>query len=195
MAETANTVSATGKARILAEALPNMLKYDEQTVVVKFGGHAMGDQALSDAFAKDIVYLKQSGVNPDRRPRWRTADRRHAQKARDPDRISVHGLRVTDKPTVEVVEMVLAGAINKDIVSAINRHGGKAVGISRQDANLLRARRITELADPESNLMKAVDIGYVGEPTEVNPHIIDVISQSDLIPVIAPSHSAKRARR
>ena len=98
----------------------------------------------------------------------------------------VHGLRVTDKPTVEVVEMVLAGAINKDIVSAINRQGGKAVGISGKDANLMKARRITELADPDSNLMRAVDIGYVGDPTEVNTHIVDVISKSDLIPVIAP---------
>jgi acetylglutamate kinase len=185
MAETANTVSATGKARILAEALPNMLKYDEQAVVVKFGGHAMGDQALSDAFAKDIVYLKQSGVNPivvhGGGPQIAAMLKKLAIQSD-----FVHGLRVTDKPTVDVVEMVLAGAINKDIVSAINRHGGKAVGICGKDANLLRARRITELADPESNLMKAVDIGYVGEPTKVNPHIIDVISQSDLIPVIAP---------
>jgi acetylglutamate kinase len=98
----------------------------------------------------------------------------------------VQGLRVTDKPTVEVVEMVLAGAINKEIVSAINRQGGKAVGICGKDANLMIARKITEIEDPESNLMKAVDIGYVGEPIEVNPHIVDVISRSDLIPVIAP---------
>jgi acetylglutamate kinase len=98
----------------------------------------------------------------------------------------VNGLRVTDKPTVEVVEMVLSGLINKDIVSAINRQGGKAVGISGKDANLMIARKITEMADPESNLMKAVDIGYVGDPSEVNPHIVDVISKSDLIPVIAP---------
>jgi acetylglutamate kinase len=98
----------------------------------------------------------------------------------------VHGLRVTDKPTVEVVEMVLAGLINKDIVTAINRQGGKAVGISGKDANLMIARRITEMPDPESNLMQAVDIGYVGDPAEINPHIVDVISDSDLIPVIAP---------
>jgi acetylglutamate kinase len=98
----------------------------------------------------------------------------------------VNGLRVTDKPTVEVVEMVLAGAINKEIVSAINRQGGKAVGICGKDANLMIARRITEMPDPESNIMKAVDIGYVGVPEEVNPHIVEVISNSDLIPVIAP---------
>ncbi|HZA01979.1 MAG TPA: acetylglutamate kinase, partial [Hyphomicrobiaceae bacterium] len=98
----------------------------------------------------------------------------------------VNGLRVTDKPTVEVVEMVLAGAINKEIVSAINRQGGKAVGISGKDANLMLARKITEMPDPESNIMRAVDLGYVGDPEEVNPHIVDVISGSDLIPVIAP---------
>ena len=98
----------------------------------------------------------------------------------------MHGLRVTDKPTVEVVEMVLAGLINKDIVTAINRQGGKAVGISGKDANLMIARKITEMPDPESNLMQAVDIGYVGDPAEINPHIVEVISASDLIPVIAP---------
>jgi acetylglutamate kinase len=98
----------------------------------------------------------------------------------------VHGLRVTDKPTVEVVEMVLAGLINKDIVTSINRQGGKAVGISGKDASLMIARRITQMKDPESNLMQAVDIGYVGDPAEINPHIVEVISESDLIPVIAP---------
>ncbi|MGI9479354.1 MAG: acetylglutamate kinase [Hyphomicrobiaceae bacterium] len=179
------TVSALQKAHILAEALPNMLQYDEQTVVVKFGGHAMGDAALSDAFAKDIVYLKQSGVNPivvhGGGPQIAAMLKKLEIKSE-----FVNGLRVTDKPTVDVVEMVLAGAINKEIVSAINRQGGKAVGICGKDANLMIAKRITEMADPESNLMKAVDIGYVGEPISVNPHIVDVISNSDLIPVVAP---------
>lgn len=178
-------VSAHVQARILAEALPNMLRYDEQTVVIKFGGHAMGDQALSDAFAKDIVYLKLSGVNPivvhGGGPQIA-----NMLKKLDIKSEFVNGLRVTDKPTVEVVEMVLAGLINKDIVSAINRQGGKAVGISGKDANLMIARRITEMADPETNEMKPVDIGFVGDPLEVNPHIVDVISKSDLIPVIAP---------
>jgi acetylglutamate kinase len=173
------------QARILAEALPHLIRYDEQTVVIKFGGHAMGDAALSDAFAQDIVYLKQSGVNPivvhGGGPQIAGMLKKLEIKSD-----FVNGLRVTDKPTVEVVEMVLSGLINKDIVSAINRQGGKAVGISGKDANLMIAKKITELADPESNLMKAVDIGYVGEPVEVNPHIVDVISKSDLIPVIAP---------
>src|SRR5256885_809961 len=98
----------------------------------------------------------------------------------------VHGLRVTDKPTVEVVEMVLAGLINKDIVTAINRQGGKAVGISGKDANLMIARKITQMPDPESNLMQAVDIGYVGDPAEIKPHIVVGISAYRLIPVITP---------
>lgn len=173
------------QARILAEALPHLIQYDEQTVIIKFGGHAMGDAALADAFAKDIVYLKQSGVNPivvhGGGPQIAAMLKKLEIKSD-----FVHGLRVTDKPTVEVVEMVLSGLINKDIVSAINRQGGKAVGISGKDANLMIASRITEMPDPQSNLMQAVDIGYVGDPVEVNPHIVDVISKSDIIPVIAP---------
>ena len=178
-------ISAHVQARILAEALPNMLRYDEQTIVVKFGGHAMGDQALSDAFAKDIVYLKQSGINPivvhGGGPQIATM-----LKKLDISSEFVQGLRVTDKPTIEVVEMVLAGRINKDIVLAINRQGGKAVGICGKDANLMIARKITKLADPASNELMDVDLGYVGDPLQVNPHIVDVISKSDLIPVIAP---------
>lgn len=177
--------SAHLQARILAEAIPHLIRYDEQTVVVKFGGNAMGDEALSNAFAQDIVYLKQSGINPI------VVHGGGPQIASMLDKLAiksdfVHGLRVTDKPTVEVVEMVLAGKINKEIVSAINRQGGKAVGISGKDANLMVAKKITEMPDPQSNLMKAVDIGYVGDPLEVNPHIVEVISKSDLIPVIAP---------
>ncbi|MEZ5843300.1 MAG: acetylglutamate kinase [Hyphomicrobiaceae bacterium] len=181
----ANGMSAHQKVRILAEALPHMIRYDEETVVIKFGGHAMGDAALADAFAQDIVYLKQSGINPVVVHGGGPQIAAMLKKLEITSEF-VHGLRVTDKPTVEIVEMVLAGAINKEIVSAINRQGGKAVGISGKDANLMIAKKITEMPDPESNLMKAVDIGYVGDPVEVNPHIIDVISKSDLIPVIAP---------
>jgi acetylglutamate kinase len=178
-------ITAHVQARILAEALPYLIRYDEQTVVIKFGGNAMGDEALANAFAQDVVYLKQSGVNPI------IVHGGGPQIAKMLAKLSiasefVHGLRVTDKPTVEIVEMVLAGAINKEIVSAINRQGGKAVGICGKDANLMIATRITEMPDPTSNIMKAVDIGYVGDPKYVNPHIVDVISESDLIPVIAP---------
>jgi acetylglutamate kinase len=193
MAEQTNkkqdAAGATGaahlKAQILAEALPYLQRYDNQTVVIKFGGNAMGDEALADAFAQDIVYLKLSGINPivvhGGGPQIAAMLKKLEIKSE-----FVNGLRVTDKPTVEVVEMVLAGAINKQIVSAINKQGGKAVGICGKDANLMIAKRITEMPDPESNLMKAIDIGYVGDPEEVNPHIVEVISNSDIIPVIAP---------
>ena len=145
----------------------------------------MGDAALATAFAKDMVYLKQSGINP---VIVHGGGPQIASMLKKLEITSdfVHGLRVTDKPTVEVVEMVLCGKINKEIVSAINQQGGKAVGISGKDGNLMIAKKITELPDPTSNLMQAVDIGYVGDPLEVNPHIVEVISKSDLIPVIAP---------
>jgi len=173
------------QARLLADALPYMQRYSGQTVIVKFGGHAMGSPELAAAFAQDIVLLKQSGVNPivvhGGGPQIASMLKRLQLKSE-----FVNGLRVTDKPTVEVVEMVLAGLINKDIVSNINRHGGRAVGISGKDANLMIAKRITQMADPESNLMKAVDIGLVGDPVEINPHIVKVFAESDLIPVIAP---------
>ena len=176
---------AQTKARILAEALPHLIRYDNETVVVKFGGNAMVDQALADAFAKDIAYLKLSGVNPvvvhGGGPQIGSMLKRLDIKSD-----FVHGLRVTDAPTVEVVEMVLAGSINKGIVSAINRQGGKAVGLCGKDANLLIAKKITEMPDPETNEIKPVDIGFVGDPVKVNPEIIEVISRSDLIPVIAP---------
>jgi acetylglutamate kinase len=173
------------QARLLADALPYMQRYSGQTVIVKFGGHAMGSPELAAAFAQDIVLLKQSGVNPivvhGGGPQIASMLKRLQLKSE-----FVNGLRVTDKPTVEVVEMVLAGLINKDIVSNINRHGGRAVGISGKDANLMIAKRITHMADPESNLMRAVDIGLVGDPVEINPHIVKVFAESDLIPVIAP---------
>ncbi len=176
---------AQTKARILAEALPHLVRYDNETVVVKFGGNAMVDQALADAFAQDIAFLKLSGVNPvvvhGGGPQIGSMLKRLDIKSE-----FVHGLRVTDKPAVEVVEMVLSGAINKGIVSTINQQGGKAVGISGKDANLLIAKRVTEMPDPETNEIKPVDLGYVGDPVKVNPEIVEVISRSDLIPVIAP---------
>jgi acetylglutamate kinase len=180
-----SALSPVVQAGILSEALPHMLRYDNETIVVKYGGHAMGDPALAAAFAKDIVMLKLAGVNPvvvhGGGPQIGEMLKRLEIKSE-----FVQGLRVTDKPTVEVAEMVLSGLINKSLVTAINQQGGKAVGLSGKDANLMFARRITQMQDPESNLMKAVDIGYVGDPIEVNPHIVDLISKSEHIPVIAP---------
>jgi acetylglutamate kinase len=175
------------EAEILAQALPYMLRYDNKTIVVKFGGHAMGDPDLARAFARDIVLLKQSGVNPV------VVHGGGPQIAAMLDKLNIKssfaaGLRITDKPTVDVVEMVLAGSINKEIVAALAREGGNAVGISGKDANLMIARKLDpkSVPDPASNIIKAVDLGYVGEPERINPYIIEVIERSDLIPVIAP---------
>ena len=173
------------QAKLLSEALPYMQRYDDKTIVVKFGGHAMGDEALSAAFARDIVQLKLSGINPvvvhGGGPQIASMLKRLEIKSE-----FVHGLRVTDKPTVEIVEMVLAGKINKEIVTAINRAGGKAVGISGKDANLMFAEKIDKMPDPQSNLMQAVDLGYVGDPGKVEVEVLEVMRKSDLIPVIAP---------
>lgn len=174
------------RARFLSEALPFMQRYDRQTVVIKFGGHAMGDAELSASFARDVVLLKQSGVNPI------IVHGGGPQIGNMLDRLAIksefrHGLRVTDESTIDVVEMVLAGSINKQIVAALNAEGGNAVGICGKDAHLMRARKLTKsVPDPDSNLMQAVDLGFVGEPEHVDPHIVDVMIASDLIPVVAP---------
>jgi acetylglutamate kinase len=178
--------SVHAKAKVLSEALPYMQRYDRQTVVVKYGGHAMGDTALAADFARDIVLLKQAGVNPV------VVHGGGPQIGSLLARLNIRsefkgGLRVTDRETVEVVEMVLAGSVNKEIVAAINAQGGKAVGISGKDANLMRARRLERRwRDPDSNIEEILDLGFVGEPIAVDPHIVDVIIHSDLIPVIAP---------
>jgi acetylglutamate kinase len=183
-AEILATVHA--KAKVLSEALPYMQRYDRQTVVVKYGGHAMGDPLLSADFARDIVLIKQAGVNPI------VVHGGGPQIGLLLDRLNIRsefrdGLRVTDRETVDVVEMVLAGSVNKEIVTAINNQGGKAVGISGKDANLMRAKRLERRRrDPSSNIEQVVDLGFVGEPAHVDPHIIDVIIHSDLIPVVAP---------
>jgi acetylglutamate kinase len=182
----ADLASVYANAKILSEALPFMQRYDNATVVVKYGGHAMGDPELAATFARDIVLIKQSGVNPI------VVHGGGPQIGSLLERLNIRsefkgGLRVTDRETVEVVEMVLAGSVNKEIVAAINAQGGKAVGISGKDANLMRASRIERrLRDPDSNIEEIVDLGFVGDPIAVDPHIIDVIIHSDLIPVIAP---------
>jgi acetylglutamate kinase len=153
---------------------------------VKYGGHAMGDPDLAKDFARDVVLLKQAGVNPV------VVHGGGPQIGRLLERLNIKsefqdGLRVTDRQTVDVVEMVLAGSVNKEIVSAINDQGGKAVGICGKDANLMRAKKLERrVRDPQSNIEKVLDLGFVGEPGLVEPHIIDVIIQSDLIPVVAP---------
>jgi acetylglutamate kinase len=182
----ADLASVYANAKILSEALPFMQRYDNATVVVKYGGHAMGDPELAANFARDIVLIKQAGVNPI------VVHGGGPQIGSLLERLNIKsefkgGLRVTDRETVDVVEMVLAGSVNKEIVAAINAQGGKAVGISGKDANLMRGKRIERrFRDPDSNIEEIVDLGFVGEPSSVDPHIVDVIIHSDLIPVIAP---------
>ncbi|MBV1933924.1 MAG: acetylglutamate kinase [Parvibaculaceae bacterium] len=172
------------RARILSEALPYMQRYDKRTVVVKYGGHAMGDETLSRQFAKDIVLLKQAGVNPivvhGGGPQIGSMLKRLNIKSE-----FSNGLRITDKATVDVVEMVLAGSINKQIVTALNQAGGKAVGLSGKDGNLIQARKFTPSGASDSNIEK-LDLGFVGEPAQINPEILETIIKSDIIPVVAP---------
>jgi acetylglutamate kinase len=174
------------KAHILSEALPFMQRYDNKTVVVKYGGHAMGDVELAAKFARDIVQLKQTGINPivvhGGGPQIGSMLERLNIKSSFSD-----GLRITDAATVEVVEMVLAGSINKQIVLAIHQAGGRAVGISGKDGNLIAARKLTRTKrDPESSIEQIVDLGFVGEPERINPEILETMTASDIIPVIAP---------
>ena len=175
---------ATGS--ILTEALPFILRYDGKTVLIKYGGHAMGDRQLAQDFARDIVLIKQVGLNPI------VVHGGGPQIAELLDRLKitssfVDGLRVTDAATVEVVEMVLSGTINKGLVSDINHAGGQAVGLSGKDGNLIVAKKLQRTAkDPSSNIEKVLDLGFVGEPQKVNPHVLDTILSSDLIPIVAP---------
>ena len=174
------------KARTLSEALPYMRRYSGRTFVIKYGGHAMGDESLGELFARDVVLLKQVGINPV------VVHGGGPQIGAMLDRLKikssfVDGLRVTDKETVDIVEMVLSGSINKQIVSAINNQGGKAVGLSGKDANLISARKLRRTQrDTDSNIEKILDLGFVGEPYQVNPQILETFEKSDIIPVIAP---------
>lgn len=174
------------RAKTLSEALPFMRQFSDETIVIKFGGHAMESDDLARLFARDIVLLKQVGINPvvvhGGGPQIdQMLKRLQIQTPR------VDGLRFTDEATVEVVEMILSGKINKQIVSAINEAGGFAVGLSGKDGHLIRARKLRRTKkDPDSNIEKILDLGFVGEPAEITPHILDFFRETDVIPVIAP---------
>ncbi|MEK9922131.1 MAG: acetylglutamate kinase [Rhodospirillales bacterium] len=171
---------------VLSEALPFMRRYAGEIIVIKYGGHAMGEQALADGFARDIVLLKQIGAFPivvhGGGPQIGAMLKRLAIESE-----FIDGLRVTDKPTVEVVEMVLAGAINKGIVAAINRAGGRAIGMSGKDADLIRAKKLSHVAkETDSNIEKVIDLGYVGDPERVNGQVLIELAKTGVVPVIAP---------
>ena len=173
-------------ARTITEALPFMRRYAGRAFVIKYGGHAMGDPDLARLFANDIVLLKQIGIHPvvvhGGGPQiGRMLDRLNIKSA------FVDGLRVTDAETVEIVEMVLSGTINKRIVSAINAAGGTAIGISGKDGGLIQATKLRRtVRDEKSNTEKVLDLGFVGEPQQIDPRILTSFEQSGMIPVIAP---------
>jgi acetylglutamate kinase len=173
-------------ARTISEALPFMRRYSGRTVVIKYGGHAMGNAELADVFARDIVLLRQVGINPIVVHGGGPQIGRMLERLRIQSEF-IDGLRVTDEATVEIVEMVLSGNINKQIVSAINRAGGTAVGISGKDGNLVTASKVRRTKrDDSSNIEKILDLGFVGEPRRVNPKILLSMEQAGMVPVIAP---------
>jgi acetylglutamate kinase len=183
---TPDKAALVAEARILSEALPYMRRYAGKTFVIKYGGHAMGEDSLVDLFARDIVLLKQVGIHPvvvhGGGPQIGQMLERLKVKSE-----FVDGLRVTDRATVDVVEMVLSGSVNKQIVGAIHRAGGIAVGLSGKDAQLIEARKLERRKiETDSNIEKVLDLGFVGEPTRINTGVLDHFGSSDMIPVVAP---------
>jgi acetylglutamate kinase len=173
-------------AATLSEALPYMRQFADETFVIKYGGHAMGDATLARQFAEDIVLLKQVGINPIVVHGGGPQIGAMLERLKIPTSF-VDGLRVTDSMTVEIVEMVLSGSINKHIVSEINAAGGTAIGISGKDGQLIEARKLRRsVRDPDSNIEKILDLGFVGEPVRINPTILQEFAESNIIPVIAP---------
>jgi len=174
------------QARVLSEALPHMQRYDEEIVVVKYGGHAMGDETLAQDFARDIVLLEQAAINPvvvhGGGPQIAAMLKKLGIKSE-----FAAGLRVTDAATVEIVEMVLAGSINKQIVGYINAAGGKAIGLCGKDGNMVEAKKVTRtVVDPDSMIEKVVDLGFVGEPDKVDLTVLNHVLGKEMIPVLAP---------
>ncbi|HVC60690.1 MAG TPA: acetylglutamate kinase [Acetobacteraceae bacterium] len=178
--------AATERAHVLAQALPFLRRYAGATIVVKYGGHAMGEDGLAGQFAADIALLKQVGINPvvvhGGGPQINAMLKRLAIQSS-----FVDGLRVTDAAMVEVVEMVLAGTVNKYVASLITRAGALAVGICGKDGGMIRARKLTRTQrDPDSNIERALDLGFVGEPVAIDVRVIHALTGGGLVPVIAP---------
>src|SRR5271155_4819879 len=183
-------ISPFETARVLSEALPHMQQYDDEIVVVKYGGHAMGEEGAARSFARDIVLMEQTAINPvvvhGGGPQIGEMLKRLGIKSE-----FAGGLRVTDAATIEIVEMVLAGSINKQIVGFINEAGGKAVGLCGKDGNMVVARKLTRtVVDPDSHIEKIIDLGFVGEPEKVDTTVLNEILGRQLIPVLAPVAAA-----
>ncbi len=178
--------AATERARVLAQALPFLRRYAGATIVVKYGGHAMGEESLAEQFAADIALLKQVGINPvvvhGGGPQINAMLKRLAIQS-----TFVQGLRVTDEAMVEVVEMVLAGTVNKYVANLITRAGALAVGVCGKDGGMIRAQKLTRtVRDPDSHIERAMDLGFVGEPVAIDVRVIHALTGGGLVPVIAP---------
>lgn len=174
------------QAQILVQALPHMLRYNDATIVVKYGGHAMGDETVARDFARDVVLLEKSGLKPvvvhGGGPQIGSMLKKLGIESE-----FAAGLRVTDKQTVEIVEMVLAGSINKQIVGFINAEGGRAIGLCGKDGNMVTVEKAARtIVDPDSNIERIVDLGFVGEPSSVDTTVLDAVLGRELIPVLAP---------
>ncbi|MBU1236908.1 MAG: acetylglutamate kinase [Gammaproteobacteria bacterium] len=183
MTDPTASLPAATKAKILGEALPYIKRFFDKTIVIKYGGNAMTDPKLKDCFARDVVLLKLVGMNPvvvhGGGPQIEDLLKRIGKQG-----TFIQGMRVTDEETMDIVEMVLGGQVNKEIVHLINRHGGKAVGLTGQDGNFIRAKKL--LLPNKDNPAELIDIGQVGEITSIDPSIISFLDTGDFIPVIAP---------
>ena len=173
-------------AKVLSEALPYIQRFHGKTLVIKYGGNAMVDEQLKSGFARDIVLMKTVGMNPvvvhGGGPQIGNMLKQIGKES-----TFVEGMRVTDSETMDVVEMVLGGLVNKEIVNLINQHGGKAVGLTGKDGELIHARKLTfERHNPEMNAPEIIDIGHVGEVASIDPSVLEMLVQGDVIPVIAP---------
>jgi acetylglutamate kinase len=183
---TLNAKSAMNVAHVLSEALPYIQRFAGKTIVIKYGGNAMVDEDLKNSFARDIVLMKTVGINPvvvhGGGPQ---IGKVLAQIGKEST--FVQGMRVTDSETMDVVEMVLGGLVNKEIVNLINRHGGNAVGLTGKDGDMIRAHKLTfEQTAPEMSTSEIVDIGHVGEVTSIDPAVVNMLVSGNFIPVIAP---------
>jgi acetylglutamate kinase len=180
---TTDTLPATTKAKILGEALPYIKRFFDKTIVIKYGGNAMTDPMLKDCFARDVVLLKLVGMNPvvvhGGGPQIEDLLKRVGKQG-----TFIQGMRVTDEETMDIVEMVLGGQVNKEIVNLINQHGGKAVGLTGQDGNFIRAKKL--LLPNKDKPEEMIDIGSVGDITAIDPSLIAFLDKGDFIPVIAP---------
>ncbi|MBW6476901.1 MAG: acetylglutamate kinase [Chromatiales bacterium] len=177
---------AMSNARVLSEALPYIRRFSGKTLVIKYGGNAMTEEHLKNGFARDVVLLKLVGMNPvvihGGGPQIGDLLKRLGKESQ-----FIDGMRVTDRETMDVVQMVLGGLVNKEIVSLLNQHGGRAVGLTGKDADLIRAHQLKfKRSAPEMNTPEIIDIGHVGEITQINGELVEMLIQGDFIPVIAP---------